>query len=102
MGKIGDQAGFVSPAGHGNSHSNCFPTKLNFIEKDVSLALALSRYSLGGYSRLLPLRTMPSRTVTNSEMTWSTSSRPARTVMISELGFVYFLLRMLVKKTVRV
>jgi hypothetical protein len=62
----------------------------------------LCEYSLRGYSRLLPLRTMPSRTATNSEMTWSTSSRPARTVITSELGFVYFLLRMLVKKTVRV
>jgi hypothetical protein len=42
MGEIGDQAGFVGPAGHGNSHSDSFPTELNFFEKDVSLAHASS------------------------------------------------------------
>ena len=52
--------------------------------------------------QLLPLRMILSKTATNSEMTWSTSSSPARTVMTSELGFVYFLLKMLVKKTVKV
>lgn len=35
MGKIGDQAGFVGPAGHGNSYSDCFPTKLNFDSKTL-------------------------------------------------------------------
>lgn len=45
---------------------------------------------------------IPSKTATKSEMIWSTSSSPARTVITSELGFVYFLLRMLVRKTVNV
>lgn len=52
--------------------------------------------------QLLPLRMILSKMATKSEMTWSTSSSPARTVMTSELGFVYFLLRMLVKKTLNV
>lgn len=48
MGEIGYQAGFVGPAGHGNSHSDCFPTELNYIERDISLAHALCGYLAGG------------------------------------------------------
>lgn len=48
MGEIGDQAGFVGPAGHGNRHSDCFPTELNYIEKDISLAHALCGYPARG------------------------------------------------------
>lgn len=52
--------------------------------------------------QLLPFRMMPSRTVTKLEITWSTWSRPARTVMTSELGLVYFFFRTHAKKFVKV
>lgn len=36
MGEIGDKAGFVCPAGHGNGYPDCFTTELNFDEKNIS------------------------------------------------------------------
>lgn len=45
---------------------------------------------------------MPSKIATKLDMTWSTLSRPARTVMTSELGFVYFFFKIQARKTVKV
>ena len=53
-------------------------------------------------SQLLPLRIMPSNTATKFEITWSTWSRPARTVMTSELGLVYFFFKTQARKTIKV
>lgn len=49
-----------------------------------------------------PLRITLSMAATRSEKTISASCSPASTVIISELGFVYFLLRIDPKKTVKV
>jgi hypothetical protein len=43
-----------------------------------------------------------SNVATKSVMTASASCRPARTEMMSELGFVYFLVRAASRKTVKV
>lgn len=51
---------------------------------------------------LLPLRITVSRVAIKSVMTASASCRPASTEMISELGFVYFLVRAASRKTVKV
>lgn len=45
---------------------------------------------------------MESRAATDSDSTWSTLSRPARIVMISELGLVYFLVKTPPKNVVKV
>ena len=45
---------------------------------------------------------MASKEATKSDMTASASRKPVRTEMISELGFVYFLLRTASRKTVKV
>lgn len=79
-----------------------WPWAAHRLEKLGSTATVLVKSITGKDLQLLPFRMVLSKTATKSEMTWSTSSSPARTVMTSELGFVYFLLRMLVKKTVNV
>lgn len=56
----------------------------------------------GPHSLLLPLRIMESNELTKSVKTASIWSRPASTVMISELGFVYFLERTAERKMLRV
>ena len=43
-----------------------------------------------------------SKEATKSDMTASASRKPVRTEMMSELGFVYFLLRTAPRKTVKV
>jgi hypothetical protein len=43
-----------------------------------------------------------SKEATKSDMTASASRKPVRTEMMSELGFVYFLLRAAPRKTVKV
>ena len=55
-----------------------------------------------GDVRLLPLRMTMSRAPTKSARTTSASWRPASTEMMSELGFVYFLVRAASKNTVKV
>ena len=49
-----------------------------------------------------PLRMVASKEATKSDMTASASRKPVRTEMMSELGFVYFLLRTAPRKTVKV
>jgi hypothetical protein len=51
---------------------------------------------------LLPERMTVSKVATKSVMTASALSRPARTDIMSELGFVYFLVRAASRKTVKV
>jgi hypothetical protein len=51
---------------------------------------------------LRPERITMSSVATKSAMTASASCRPARTDMMSELGFVYFLVRAASRKTVKV
>lgn len=51
---------------------------------------------------LRPLRITVSRVAMKSVMTASASCRPARTEMMSELGFVYFLVRAASRKAVKV
>jgi hypothetical protein len=60
------------------------------------------RTALSRNVRLRPFRITVSRVATKSVMTVSASSRPARTKRVSELGFVYFLLRAASRKTVKV
>lgn len=49
-----------------------------------------------------PVRITVSNEAMKSVMTASASCRPARTEMMSELGFVYFLVKAASKKTVKV
>jgi hypothetical protein len=51
---------------------------------------------------LRPFRITESSVATKSVITVSASSRAARTERVSELGFVYFLLRAASRKTVKV
>jgi hypothetical protein len=59
-------------------------------------------YDADPYILLLPLRITVSSVAMKSVMTASASCRPARTEMMSELGFVYFLVRAASRKTVKV
>ena len=54
------------------------------------------------YIRVLPLLIATSKVATKSVNFASTSSNPARTLMMSELGLLYFLVKTAEKKDVRV
>jgi hypothetical protein len=63
----------------------------------------VSAFSIGkNNSQVLPVRIVTSSAATNSVNTASTWSNPAKTFMISELGFAYFFVRTAAKKAVRV
>lgn len=57
---------------------------------------------VSGSVRVLPLRMIESNAETKSVNVVSTSSRPVRTSMMSELGLVYFLLKRLTRNAVKV
>lgn len=94
MCKVRHKTRLIGSTGHGDGRFDCFEP---YIDCQLVLHILL-RWNIQSF----PLRIMPSNTATKSEITWSTSSSPASTVMISELGLVYLFLRTPARKTVKV
>lgn len=98
MHKVRKHTRFIGTASHRESSNDGFLANLNCI---MSTSYPLTEYRNTAIL-FAPLRMTPSMVATNSETTWSTSSRPARAIMTSEVGFVYFFVRIDDKSVVTV
>jgi hypothetical protein len=102
MSKVGNETRLICATGKSNGYPDGFNPNINCTLISGHNLVNLGNHLLIGHSQLLPLRMILSKTATRLEITWSTSSSPARTVITSELGLVYFFFSTHAKKTVKV
>ena len=95
--EVRDQCCLVAATNDGNGRMHCFLSNFGFFE-----SVQNDRSQKLRNLRVRPSLMTESKVATRSEKTKSTLSRPAKTSMISELGFAYRLPSTPSKKTVRV
>lgn len=96
MREVGRQGCVKAGGGYGEGSLDSFAAQGDWMRSVLVVGHAHSSL------RVRPLRITVSRVAMKSVMTASASCKPARTEMMSELGFVYFFVKAASRKTVKV